>query len=631
MLTTQTTYAKLVDATSGTRDHFHIPKYQREYTWGKSQWERLLADIHENHVGYFMGSIICVYDSQSAAPGSEHIFEVIDGQQRLTTLSLLLAAIYNKLKDFQQTISNNESEDFENLNQELQSIRSRLVKTQKTSFLGTTAGLTIGSKHYLLRVQPSTQHHNLDDMRYILSSLGIIEKIPYPAQHGNRLFARAFKYFGEHIPATFEDMQKLIERINQLCFVQITVPNQADAFALFESLNNRGIPLSAMDIVKNKMLSKLEHANVSVDDSYVEWQRIIEALPEAFDQERFLRHFYNALKIHSHINVDGIPRATQSQVIRIYEKLIERDATKIFAALIEAAEVYGKLTSVNYSDAVNEKLLELERIGSAPAYMVLLYLFLIDTNDIVDSGTFYPECIEMLCKYYIRRNVTDSPPTRQIDLAMMKVIAACEQHRNAGNKLTVEDFSSILKTTGELAPLSTFESALQANMYESNSGMTRYLLIQLDGNYHHREYQPDLWQRNKKQAYIWTVEHVIPQTTDLNANWVTMIGQGDLDIARQVQATYLHTLGNLTLSAYNSRLSARSFEQKQEKTSERLINGQEIYTGYRNKLALNELKYSFDGKETNLAETRIWTAEQIASRTKVMVQLIIDKNRFSGE
>ena len=84
-------FTKLINVDQGAREHFHVPKYQREYTWKKWQWEQLLNDIEDNDPGYFMGSIICVNDSQSITAGDELIFEVVDGQQRLTTLSLLLA------------------------------------------------------------------------------------------------------------------------------------------------------------------------------------------------------------------------------------------------------------------------------------------------------------------------------------------------------------------------------------------------------------------------------------------------------------------------------------------------------------------------------------------------------------
>ena len=75
---------------------YKIPKYQREYTWGQREWNLLFNDIIENENGYFLGSIICVDKSKSAMNDVE--LEVIDGQQRITSLSLLLVALYTTLK-----------------------------------------------------------------------------------------------------------------------------------------------------------------------------------------------------------------------------------------------------------------------------------------------------------------------------------------------------------------------------------------------------------------------------------------------------------------------------------------------------------------------------------------------------
>jgi uncharacterized protein with ParB-like and HNH nuclease domain len=87
---------------SETEVVYAIPRYQREYTWSTSQWETLFDDICENDPGYFLGSIICI--NQSSDTLAIQRLEVVDGQQRLTTLSLLFAAIYHALKGFQNDL-----------------------------------------------------------------------------------------------------------------------------------------------------------------------------------------------------------------------------------------------------------------------------------------------------------------------------------------------------------------------------------------------------------------------------------------------------------------------------------------------------------------------------------------------
>jgi uncharacterized protein with ParB-like and HNH nuclease domain len=91
----ENTFAALIGI-EGDQWHYHIPRFQREYVWGKYNWSKLLEDIYDNEPGHYMGSIICVHESNELSPANELIYEVVDGQQRLTTISLLLAAIYFK-------------------------------------------------------------------------------------------------------------------------------------------------------------------------------------------------------------------------------------------------------------------------------------------------------------------------------------------------------------------------------------------------------------------------------------------------------------------------------------------------------------------------------------------------------
>ena len=327
MQATDMPFTKLINVDQGAREHFHVPKYQREYTWGKWQWEQLLNDIEDNDPGYFMGSIICVNDAQTITTGDELIFEVVDGQQRLTTLSLLLATIHAKLTAAMDDYDPADDQDKEDARSCLTNIKAKLVKRKKDAKPGEAGAFKVGRNVYFLRVQPSAQSHNLDDYKSLLSDAGLIESQPKQLYCGNRLLGRAYAYFQEKISADVADLLRLLEKINQLMFVQITVGSQADAFTLFESLNNRGVPLSAMDIIKNKMLAQMEkkHA-VDIDESFERWQRLVEAIPDTNDQERFLRQFYNAFKHRKDIRVEKVTRATRSLIIRIYETLINRDA-----------------------------------------------------------------------------------------------------------------------------------------------------------------------------------------------------------------------------------------------------------------------------------------------------------------
>ena len=632
MQAAQMPFTKLINVDQGAREHFHVPKYQREYTWKKWQWEQLLNDIEENDPGYFMGSIICVNDMQKITTGDELIFEVVDGQQRLTTLSLLLAAIHSKLTDAMDTYEPTDDQDKEEARSCITNIRAKLVKRKKDAKLEEAGAFKVGKNVYFLRMQPSAQNHNLEDYLYLLSEAGLIETQPKQPYVGNRLFGRAYSFFQEKLSADVTELLKLMERINQLMFVQITVDSQADAFTLFESLNNRGVPLSAMEIIKNKMLAQMEKKHdINIDDSFEKWQNLVEAIPDANDQERFLRHFYNAFKNRKEIKVDKVTRATRSLIIRIYETLINRDAAVLFEKLTQGATTYGKLLRSDFEPkSIATSLTELDRISSAPVYLLLLYLFSLETTQFQEKD-FLEKVVDLLARYFIRRNVTDNPPTRQIDQALIDVVESCAEHINDNQKLTFNWFVEKLINNAKPASLEEFKTALDGHIYDSNSGMARYVLIQIDTLHHSREYKPDFWARDDKGRFIWTVEHVLPQAEKLPAHWMNMIAEGDRQKAGDLQDEWVHRLGNLTLSGYNSDLATGAFEKKQKLSKDRSFLGHKINIGYQNNLALNSLEFETKDGKFSLATAPHWNADMIKARTKLMVDLVANANLLPGE
>jgi len=309
----------------GNIEHYHIPKFQREYVWGLNHWETLLNDINENDPDYFIGSVIVVSNLNELRPDEERIYQVIDGQQRLTTLSIFLAAIYNKYTIFSKEITE-EDEDLKNdFTIKLDSIRRKLVKKKKDILPNEIGGFKDNSTFCFLRVQPSTQNKNLDDYKHILKDCGLLINIPYSKFNGLRRFRKAFDFFKEQLPNNKEELDLLLDKINRLVFIHISVGTQADAFTLFETLNNRGVELSPIDIIKNSLLSEMEKQNQQdIDTSYDIWQSLLAFIPDFDNQIRFLRQYYNAFKVFDNIKQEKISRATKSNILQIYEKLIKK-------------------------------------------------------------------------------------------------------------------------------------------------------------------------------------------------------------------------------------------------------------------------------------------------------------------
>lgn len=337
MNATDPTFANILQI-QGNLEHYHVPKYQREYTWGKNEWEQLFLDIEENDIGYFMGSIICIDDNSELGPGESRVFEVVDGQQRLTTLSIVLMSIYFRLLELEESLTSDEEDDDEEDDDEyrnlLSNIRKQLVHKKSTinkSETGYFKDKSKKAKYFFLRVQPSTQNSNLDDYLQILSELKIIKGDFKSKFCGVRRLYKAYNYFYENLPDDYESIKGILQKINSLKFIHISVTSSSDAFVLFESLNNRGVPLSAMDIIKNKMLANLEkHHDMEIDDAYDEWQELLEYLPTYKDQERFLRQYYNAFKVYPEIKIDTFNRATKSSLIKIYEFFIKHRFSRSF-------------------------------------------------------------------------------------------------------------------------------------------------------------------------------------------------------------------------------------------------------------------------------------------------------------
>jgi len=620
-------------AFEGNQWHYHIPKFQRAYSWGKNNWNKLLEDIYDNDLGHYMGSVICVYDKSDLSPSEELVYEVVDGQQRLTTLSLLLMAIHYKLK-FDILEDDSILKDVEELNDIVSSIRKKLIKKVKSSSgKHTINGFKNEDNFCYLRVQPSRQDLNLDDYKHILCENKLIDNIVKPRNCGNRSIYKAYQFFYDQLPDNFEQLKDLIVRLNRISFILISETSHSNAFNLFETLNNRGVPLSGIDIIKNKILSILEkNHGIDIDNSFERWQRLLSNLPNQDDQDRFLRQFYNAFKFKEEVKVDKIPKATSSTLIKIYEVLIKKNAQGLFEDLESKAKIYNRLIEPEKEEpsVLASSLIDLGRVGASASYTFLLYLFSIEKSKL-SSDDVLEKVVVLLCKYYLRRNVTDFPNTRDLDSINIELIEECQNELNL-NKLISYELIEMKLLTGKGKPesLDKLKEDLTDNLFYYNSGMARYLLAKLDEVSHSREYKPDLWARNEKGIFVWTVEHIFPQGKNIPSEWVSMISDGDRGKAEYVQENFVHCLGNLTLSGYNSKLATLPFSKKQA-LGETTIFGHKIAIGYQNGMRINNLEFKVNNESRNLANSPIWNEDCINSRNNVMVEHLLKIFCFKGE
>src|SRR3989344_4690178 len=336
---------------------YTIPKFQREYTWSKDNWEELLNDIIESDGNHFIGSIICINKEIDVLQTAQ--LELIDGQQRLTTISLLFCAIYKMLNDL-----GGKDED---VRLELGNLKWRLVQKKEKNEL---------------RIELSHQNNNFSDYKSVLGEIGIIDFDGDIKNKGNRKIFKAYRYFLLRLEdKNTDELRELLSHLYDTLLVKIEVNSHSDAFLLFESLNNRGVPLSAIDLIKNKMLAVLEvKEKMSIDEAFEKWRTLILNLQEYSIQERFLRQFYNAFKFNTKIKVENISRPTRSNLIKIYERLIDKDPEYIFHELVNKSSIYHHLIFPEESDGelfnnLSDELKDLVNVQAAPFYALLLYLF----------------------------------------------------------------------------------------------------------------------------------------------------------------------------------------------------------------------------------------------------------------
>ena len=573
---------------------YEIPKYQREYVWGKWNWEALFDDINESEGGHFLGSIICVnLETDSHKPSR---LELVDGQQRMATISLLYLSIYKYLKE--NLPEETDEETIIDQKVKLASLRKRIVLDNK------------------VRLTPSYSNHNLEDYKWIFSQeIDKVQTTKQPRYLGLRRISKCFNYFNDRLNEaddngesiySFDNVSALLDKVNSATLVKIDVASHADAFTLFETLNNRGVPLSAIDLIKNKLLGQLEKLEENtLDYNFDRWNQLTENLTEEYKvQERFLRQFYNAFRLEKKIEVERAPKALRSNLIRIYEDLIERDVNYIFDRLEKAALRYSKHIQYNVDDnsiELRKALRNLENVSGVDGYMLLL--FLDNRFEISDSDKV--QLIDLLCKFFIRRNVTDTPPTRDLTNYFMEMI----KQINSLDAYSFDKVKEIILRIGRPAPDSLFEEKLKGDLYEENKGATRYILASIESsksstnekyvNFHHRQ----------KKRYVWTIEHIFPQGKNIPQHWVDVIANGNKEKAKEIQNDCVHQLGNLTLTGYNSQLSNKPLVDKQNRK-----NNDGNYIGFKNGLFLND----------DIRDIDTWTREQIELRTNKLVGIALE-------
>ena len=588
---------------------YRIPKYQREYTWGINEWDALFNDVTENDFGYFLGSYICVNNSSLGGT----TLELIDGQQRFTTIILLLTALYEKLNSLKDQMGEDERTDLINLRSEL--------ANKKQSYT------TDGSKkiEYTQRLILQKQNLNDEDFSFILFDKGIINgHRNRPKNFGNRRIAKAYKHFCKLIDEAIAELKKdnsnisevgalfsIVRKFESAIMVGIEVDTNKDAYMLFESFNHRGVPLSALDLIKNSLIAAADNMS-DADNSYDVWKQILNNVgsDDYAVQERFFRQYYNAFREELNAPYSSPDKkyylgylATRTTLLDIYEKMIKSDYKALLDDLMINSQKYALITNNSDEEYVySSALADLERISGAPSYILLLYV-MSNQDKLGLTDESIKEITKTLITFFVRRNVTDIPNTRKLTQLFIDIIGEIKTMQGTPILNTIRENLISVSASDE-----TFESKLRGSIYDENPEATRFILCSIEAQHQTKEIYSDLWARDNSNKYVWTIEHIFPEGENIPDAWVNMIAGGDKEKAKQYRFDYVHTLGNLTITGYNQHLSNMSFDQKKDRKSK----DKKKDMGYRNGLFLNKTVVS---EET-------WTIDKIKSRTDMIVGIL---------
>ena len=568
----QTTVKALLSENNGAKYHYVIPPYQREYAWTKNQWDTLFDDLTDNDKGYFLGSLICILDGKI---GDSMEATVIDGQQRLTTLNLLLLALYEKIKPLNTHPKVIENDGYQ---------EARLAF--KKYFLN-------HSDDKLPRLTPSIQNNNQADYTYLVRKIVHGNESNEPRNRGNRRITKAFNHFKDRIENyagnDVDTLFKLLDKITAACVVRIDTQDAASAFILFESINNRGVPLTPMDLIKNSMISSLK--SQSAEQTNEQWQQIINNLNDYDVQVRYLRHFYQAFKPVGLIwdKDKGKDKITKNDLIQTYTEVIKQQPENVLRELTVKSEIYKALsfpenvtpdsTFIRYQN----KLIDLKKLGIAPAYTLLLFLF--DRYPQQD----FSGLLSYIEQWFMVRHLTNIPATNRTDDIF--IAATKTQHEKYDETALIDKLQQALPNAEYIK-----QSLENKYLYEDNANLTRYVLVYLEQKQRTAENAVDFWANNQKGKPVWSVEHIYPQKPK-TGEWP--------DDCKE----WLHSLGNLTLSAYNSNLHNHSFARKSQVNDE---DGKDIGLKSGN-VKIND--YLRDKTE--------WNAEHIKKRGEELVEAFL--------
>lgn len=500
---------------------FVIPMYQRNYSWNEEQCQQLWSDImragrDEKISGHFIGSIVYVERGLSTVTTQESLL-VIDGQQRLTTSTLLIAALAEHF-------------DVHQLAELLNSFSARKLRN-----------------YYLLNPDESGERH----FKLILSEtdketlLAILRKSPLPNDASGRI-EQNYKLFQSLIDRHKAELEAICQGLAKLVIVEVSLDRMQDNPQLiFESMNSTGLELSQADLIRNYMLMGLEPELQA--DLYKNYWRPME---KAFGQEAYVTHFDPFMRHYLTAKTGEIPNVREVySAFKVFALSSQADnATSLLADIHTYAGYYRALALGAETDPkLKQAFHDLRELKVDVAYPFLLDAYRdykrerLTTDDLLT--------IVRLVESYVFRRAICAIPTN----SMNKTFAGMSRTLKKDRYLeSVKAAFLMLPSYRRFPADEEFQREIKKrDLYNFRS--RSYWLRRLE----------NFGRKERIAVEDYTIEHILPQNAPLSPEWQVELGPD----WQRIQQTWLHTLGNLTLTGYNSEYSDYPFAYKRDQVA----------------------------------------------------------------
>lgn len=556
----ETTLNKLLN----TSRQFIVPIFQRNYSWQKSQYEQLWFDIlhaskFKEKQNHFIGSI--VYIDMGTPAGRPQQLLLIDGQQRLTTISILLCAI----KDYVQKF-----------NLETKLINLAKIKNQ---FLYNSDEIDEDRYKLLLNVQDKETYIKLID--------NTIFTVNKPATN----IIKCYEFFYERIEdfiKQYGQIDEIYAGIFKLSLVSISLDKDSDnPQMIFESMNSTGKDLSQTDLLRNYLLMDLTpEKQTRLYKTY--WKSMEELFGEGIYKndvnkfDYFIRDFLTLKSDTGYI----------CKINNVYENFkryyLDNNCEKfvVLKDLFTYAKYYACIDLLQEKD--DELKLywqEFKKLDSHVVYPFLLKLYDDYSCQILIKEDF-KKILQVVISYLWRRAICEIP-TNSLSKTFATLYQAVDKDDYVNSVIKAFVFKSSYKRFP--SDYEVREKLQTKDIYHFR--LRKYLLEALE-NYYHKE-PIDLNTAN------YTIEHIMPQNIEHNLSWQQMLGED----WQEVHSLYLHSLGNLTITGYNAEMSNKSFVEK--------VNGE---SGFKH----SHLKLS-----ESIAQCDVWNKKAIQRRTNILTDIIL--------